>query len=106
MTDYPEDILRAAEEAAMLVIRNSEVKAGTKAIAAALAAERERCAKIAEEIAYIEGTDFGSVNAIRFGWPEIDTCQHGEMSSMKCDQCPPEARQKWWEAAAIRGEKP
>jgi hypothetical protein len=78
MTDYPEDILRAAEELADDVICLSDPYRSELVglFAAALAAERERCAKIAEDAA-------------------------------ERDLMPPEAYSALaYVAAAIRGEKP
>lgn len=49
MSEIPKEIMKAAEQAALLVIRNGEVSAGTKTIARAILAERERCAKVAFE---------------------------------------------------------
>lgn len=49
MTDYPEDILRAARAVASFVYWGEhDEEEHAQAIAAALAAERERCAKIAD----------------------------------------------------------
>ena len=50
MTDVPDDIMRAASEAwrGCWTLNLDETITGAEAIARAIAAERERCAKVAE----------------------------------------------------------
>ena len=98
MSDVPKDIADIAKRlSARAISKNlSPIDTVEWVVQQAIMEERGRCAGIAKEIAYGEGTDFGSVNAILYGWPKIGECQHGKMAGENCAECPKEAREKWW----------